>query len=418
MLPVSARTRCARPDRSLLRVSTSALVVALFLSACGAPARPTMTDAQLQERAATDQAQMSAAVHDAVSKTLARVERRAAASPDGSATINILAMSGGGDYGAFGAGFLVGWGSIDDPEWRRPDFDVVTGVSTGALLAPFAFVDTDESCLAVETLYRNPKKDWVEENGLLFFLPSNPSFMTLPGLERDIRAAVNADMIAKMAEQSRAGRVLAISSTDLDLGRQKFWEVGAEAEAAVASGNDDRVHRILLASAAIPAVFPPVELGDEIYGDGGITANVFFRLDTRNPGALFQRWKAAHPATPLPKVRYWIIINNQLQHLAKTVQRRWPSVIGPALEIAIRSATLAEVRWLAAEADYVNARYGTDVEVRVVGIPSDWRPPVEGDFQKENMASLADLGRELGSNPRSWTLWAAPEGSPAATNAR
>lgn len=264
------------------------LLAALVLSGCAGPSRPTLTEAQLQERAVADQAQMATAIEGAITKVIARVERRAEASPGEVPTMHVLAMSGGGDYGAFGAGFLVGWGTITDPQWRRPDFDIVTGVSTGALLAPFAYLGSDEACLAVESLYRNPKKDWVQESGLLFFLPSNPSFMKIPGLERDIRAVVDAKMIAQMAEQSRAGKLLAISATDLDLGRQKFWEVGAESEAAVVSGDYDRVQRIMLASAAIPAVFPPIEIGESIYGDGGVTANVFFRLEIRNPSAFFR----------------------------------------------------------------------------------------------------------------------------------
>lgn len=352
---------------------------------------------------------MAATLHDAITKVIARIERRAAASPNEVPIMNVLAMSGGGDYGAFGAGFLVGWGSINEPRWRRPDFDVVTGVSTGALLAPFAYIGTDEACLAVESLYRNPKEDWVQGSGLLFFLPSNPSFMKIPGLKRDLRAAVDAEMIAQMAEQSRAGKLLAISATDLDLGRQKFWEVGAESEAAVESGTYDRVHQILLASAAIPAVFPPIQVGDSLYADGGVTANVFFRLDIHNPSGFFQRWRAAYPGKPLPTVRYWVIINNQASHIPKIVQARWPEVIGPSLAAAIRSATFAEVRWLAAQADYVNTKYGTDIEVRVVTIPDEWRPPVKGDFQKQTMESLTALGRELGGDPGSWTVWTTPD---------
>lgn len=390
-------------------IAALGLFAALALFGCSGPARPTLTEAQLQERALADQAEMSATIRDAITKVMARIERRAEASPGEVPTMNILAMSGGGDFGAFGAGFLVGWGTISDPSWHRPDFDVITGVSTGALLAPFAYLGTDDACLAVESLYRNPKKDWIQESGLLFFIPSNPSFMRIPGLERDLRAVVDAKMIGQMAELSRTGKLLAISSTDLDLGRQKFWELGAESSAAVESGDYDRVQRILLASAAIPAVFPPILIGDSIYGDGGVTANVFFRLDVNNPSGFFLRWRAAHPEKPMPKVRYWVIINNQTSHIPKTVQAKWPEVIGPSLAASIRFATLAEVRWLAAQADYVNAKYGTDIEVRVVSIPNDWRPPVAGDFQKPTMESLTDLGRKLGGDPKSWTIWTAPQ---------
>ncbi len=397
-------------EKETLRiVAASLLVAASGLSGCATSARPVRTEPELHVRAAADQSEMDAAIHDAITKLIARIERRSEVQPDEVPTMHILAMSGGGDYGAFGAGFLVGWGAGPDPSWRRPDFDVVTGVSTGALLAPFAYIGTDEACLQVESLYRNPKQDWLKDNGLLFFLPSNPSFMRIPGLERDIRAVVDGTMIADMANASRAGKLLAISSTDLDLGRQKFWEVGTESERAVESRDYDRVQRIMLASAAIPAVFPPIEIGESIYGDGGVTANVFFRLDVRNPSAFLPRWKLAHPEKPLPKVRYWVIINNQPGHIPKTVQAKWPEVIGPSLEAAVRSATFAELRWLAAQADYVNAKYGTDIEVRVVTIPASWRPPVEGDFQKETMESLADVGRQMGQDPASWTVWTTPK---------
>lgn len=386
----------------------SGLLASSSLSGCAGPSRPTLTEAELIERSAVDAVEMKTTLRLAIGQMIERVEKASATSNE-LATINILALSGGGDYGAFGAGFLVGWGMVEDPAWRRPDFDAVTGVSTGALLAPFAFIGTDEACLTVESFYRNPKKDWIRERGLLFFLPHNASFATIPGLERDIRKQFDREFISQMAEQSRAGKVLAISATDLDLGRQRFWEVGMEAQVALQNDDIDRVQRILLASAAIPAVFPPIQIGDSLYGDGGVSANVFLRLDAHSPDAFIPRWRQAHPGKPLPKVRYWIIVNNQSQHIPKTVQARWPSVVGPSLETAIRSATLAEVRWLSAEADYVNKLYNTDIQVRVVSIPDDWRPPVEGGFMKETMESLTDLGRTMGADPSSWTVWATPE---------
>ncbi|MBX3358871.1 MAG: patatin-like phospholipase family protein [Phycisphaeraceae bacterium] len=376
------------------------------MSGCSAPARPILTDAQLAQRAHTDSEEMAEALHDAVGRLIVRVQEKEAES--GPPVLNILALSGGGDYGAFGAGFLVGWGTVQDPEWRRPDFDVVTGVSTGAMLAPFAYIGTDETCSQVNAFYRDPKPDWIEERGLLYFLPSNPSFMTLPGLERDLRHAVDEPFVDQMAAQSAKGKVLIVSATDLDLGRQKFWDVGMLAEEASTSGDPRPVQEVMLASASIPVVFPPTGISESIYADGGITANVFLRLDWRNPNAFIPRWRAANPGKPLPKVRYWIIINNQLTHAPKTVQLKWPAIAAPSLEIAIRSATLAEVALLAAEADYVNAAFNADIEVRVVGIPSDWRPPVEGDFEKPTMDSLSDLGRKLGADPASWKIWAAP----------
>lgn len=385
----------------------ASLLLVLILGGCGGPGRPVRTEAEFVTISAADEADTRDSFRDAIGRLMARVHRK---SEDGSEpVIDILALSGGGDYGAFGAGFLIGWGSVTDPEWRRPEFDAVSGVSTGALLAPFAFIGDTESLSIVEDFYRNPRKDWVKERGMFFFLPSNPSFATIPGLERDIRDVIDDEFTANVAQRSRDGALLIVSATDLDLGRQKQWNVGAEAERAVASGDESTMENMLLASSAIPGVFPPIEIGDSVYADGGVSANVLLKLDPRDPNAFIPRWRAAYPGRPLPKVRYWVIINNQWSHQPETVQTKWPAIVAPSLETAIRSATRAEVRWLAAQADYVNTKYGADIEVRVVSIPDNWRAPVKGSFVQESMVSLSDLGRSMGRDAGSWTVWSLPE---------
>ena len=391
---------------------TGGALAAIGLSAiagCGS-SRPVLTDAQLEARSAEEETATHEIFTAAIGRLVARASREAAESKDGSPPVcDILAMSGGGDYGAFGAGVLVGWGNTPDPARRRPDFDAVTGVSTGSLLAPFAYVGTDAACKVVENFYRNPKKDWVIDRGLLFFMPWNASFMELTGLNRDIQKAIDKQMIEQMAEQSRKGKVLAVSATNLDLARQQYWDLGVQAETAAAQGNPELVQRYLLASAAIPAVFPPVAIDGFLYADGGVTANVFLRLDPHSPDAFIQRYLKEHPGGKLPKIRYWVIINNQLKQPPKTIQPKWPAVVGPSLSIAIRSATIDEVRWLATEADYANCALHTDIEVWVTAIPDQWRPPVPGDFQKKTMDSLSDLGEKMGANPDTcWTLWSRP----------
>jgi hypothetical protein len=95
--------------------------------------------------------------------------------------IDILVVSGGGDWGAFGAGFLKGWGRVPPGPMARPQFDIVTGVSTGALIAPFAFLGTDDAIERIVQLYRYPKPDWVKQRGFLYFLPNHISFAEVPG---------------------------------------------------------------------------------------------------------------------------------------------------------------------------------------------------------------------------------------------
>ena len=384
--------------------------IAVFATSCTSPERTVESEQSLlKRRAENDKAQrvLQAAI---VERLVDRLATKAAGKNE-PVTMNILAMSGGGDYGAFGAGVLAGWGQAADAAYRRPDFDAVTGVSTGALLAPFAFVGTDHWCNYIENFYRNPKEDWVQSRGLLFFLPDNPSFMTLPGLRRELKTGVDNTLIQTLAVESAKGKALLIAATNLDSGTQQVWDLGQEAVKSLQTGDADRIRSILLASSAIPAVFPPVMIDDSAYADGAVTANVLLWLDPEWPDGFVQVWRRKHHTLPLPKVRYWVIINNQLHQTPKMIQFKWPEVLVPSLATSTRSATVAEVRWLTAQANYANAAFNTDIEIRVVAIPDEWRPPVPGSFKKETMESLTDLGRKFGAEKSSWELWATPHKS-------
>lgn len=387
----------------------AAVLPCILSMGCASQMRTVQTEQALLARRAEIEKSQGEVFHEAVERLVDRAAAESAGKTE-PVTVNFLAMSGGGDKGAFGAGFMVGWGQSTDDLYLRPDFDVVTGVSTGALVASFAYLGTDPSFKLVENFYRNPKKDWVMRR-LFFFLPNHPSFMTLPGLERDINTAIDDTMIRAMADESAKGKAFFVAATDLDYGTQHFWDLGVEAAQSLKTGDSERVRKILLASSAFPVAFPPVVIDGTAYADGGVTANVFLRLDPESPDGFMHVWQRKYPDLPLPKVRYWVIVNTQLQQTPKTVQPKWMEVMSPSLDAAVRSATVTEVRWLTVQAHYTNAVYGTDIEVRVVAIPDEWRPPVAGQFKRETMESLTDLGRKLGAEKSSWQLWAAPNRS-------
>ena len=203
---------------------TSLLIALMFVGAlaCGcAVSRPTLTREELDQRKARYLEAVSGYVRGASEKVVARcvMEWRdyQAGKTSTPPTLDVLVLSGGGDYGAFGAGFLSGWGDVDG-EMARPDFDVVTGVSTGALIAPFAFIGDKKSFERVEHLYRDPRSDWVQFRDIFFFLPGRQSFMSIDGLERDIREQVNWECVQAIAAKSRDNGVLAIGTTNLDMG--------------------------------------------------------------------------------------------------------------------------------------------------------------------------------------------------------
>lgn len=345
-------------------------------------------------------------VASAQEKAMHRAEREYREFKEGRTNVrssfDVLIISGGGDYGAFGAGFLAGWGDVVDPADVRPEFDVVTGVSTGALIAPFAFIGDDASYQQVTELYSEPPADWIRLRGLLFFLPGNASLMDNSGLKRDIQKNISKDVIERIAVGSREDRILGIGTTNLDLGIMRPWRLTLECERAAASGNYDRVHDILLASSAIPAAFPPVVIDDTLYVDGGTTSNILINADMRSPKSLVRLWRTAHADMPLPKVRYWVIINNQLGAAPQVVQPSWVSVTGASVSAAIRSSTIGSLRHLDAQVQLLREVDGVDVELRFVAIPEDWRAPKPGMFIKETMQSLVDLGRAMGRRPTSW----------------
>jgi hypothetical protein len=332
---------------------------------------------------------------------------RAALGPKADHTVDVLVLSGGGDYGAFGAAVLRSWKSIEGPD-AMPEFDVVTGVSTGALIAPFAFLGTEADLKACENLYRNPKPDWVRTRGILALLPDNASLAEVPGLERELRSAVDRDFATRMAAESAKGRLLIVNATDLDQGRAQAFELGSEATRALEQDNIERLHLIMLASAGIPGVFPPREIDGTLYADGGVTSNILYGAPVNYEDSLAYRFRKAFPNAGPIKVRYWVIFNNQAVSPARTVQRGWLDVLGRSVEVAIRSSTMTGLRHLYSHADAVTRRGDGSIEVRWLAIPNDWRPKVEGVFKKETMSELADIGERLGADPKSWKT-TAPE---------
>jgi hypothetical protein len=206
---------------------------------------------------------------------VARVNERAAATRTG----QFLALSGGADNGAFGAGIMLGWTASG----TRPSFDVVTGISAGALIAPFAFLGPayDEALREVFTAV-NPA-DVLQLRRIALALLFQSSLADTSPLYRLIARHADEAMLAAIAEEYRRGRLLLIGTTNLDLQRPVVWNIGA-----LAASGDPRAlelfREILLASASIPGAFPPVLVDVELEGrrfqemhvDGGAATQVFF----------------------------------------------------------------------------------------------------------------------------------------------
>lgn len=167
---------------------------------------------------------------------------------------NILAISGGADDGAFGAGLMVGWGERGD----RPEFDLVTGVSAGALIAPFAFLGAgyDRQLSEIFTTYGGSD---IYESNVVSGLLGGSAIASNEPLRALIVRFVDQKMLKDLADQRAAGRVLLIGTTNLDAERPVYWDIGKIAQRGDARALE-LVRAVLLASAALPGIFPPVRI--------------------------------------------------------------------------------------------------------------------------------------------------------------
>src|SRR5215468_5999092 len=190
---------------------------------------------------------------------------------------DLLAISGGGDKGAFGAGLLCGWSASGN----RPTFKSVTGISTGALIAPLAFLGSEYDDLLTKIYTSVSLADIAKKRNLLAAIDNDGMADNRP-LGGLISRSIGEVLLTRIAEEHRKGRILLIGTTNLDARQPVIWNIGKIA----ASGSPNALELcwdILLASAAIPAAFPPsmvrVEVDgkpyEEMHVDGGASAQVF-----------------------------------------------------------------------------------------------------------------------------------------------
>ncbi len=184
----------------------------------------------------------------------------------------VLMISSGSDKGAYSAGYLVGWSASG----KRPRFSIVTGVSTGALIAPLAFLGSDYDS-ALKALYTGiSAKNIYRRRQPIAGLLGAPGLADTKPLAALIARYMTSDIVDKIAVQHRLGRRLLVLTTNLDAGRGMVWDIGAIC-ASAAPNRIALVRNILLASASIPAIFPPVLIDvrgrqgvfNEMHVDGG-----------------------------------------------------------------------------------------------------------------------------------------------------
>ena len=223
----------------------------------------------------------------------------------------ILALSGGGEGGAFGAGMLNGWTETG----TRPEFTVVTGTSTGALIAPFAFLGSEYDWVLDDLFTETSSDQLVRRNSIFSIFRLDALYDTAP-LGKLIAEYVTAETLQKISQEHLKGRRLFIGTTNLDTLRTTIWDMGAIASSKHADSLK-LFRKIMLASASIPGIYPPVYIKvqaegkqfDEMHVDGGTSSQVFvyppeFRLKELSKQYNYNRERNLYVifnSKPLPK---------------------------------------------------------------------------------------------------------------------
>lgn len=187
----------------------------------------------------------------------------------------ILSVSAGGAWGAFSAGFLEGWG--ENGAEPRPKFDVVTGVSTGSMVAPVIFLGDAKRMAKLREMYANlSNKDVFTSRGALSLLTATSLYDNAP-LRRKVEEILDEEMVEAIAAEN-ATRTLAVMATNLDSGVPEVFDLTAIAARQDMSMPQKRQRMVaaIMASAALPIGFPPEFIDNNLYVDGGVRLHVFF----------------------------------------------------------------------------------------------------------------------------------------------
>ena len=392
------------------------LLVALSVAACGSAPKRQLTESELLQgqEIFLKNYESDLAWMERASEARIQSELQAALGDGGpEQSYDLLILSGGGAFGAFGAGFLAGWGDVRDPEYARPVFDTVSGVSTGALIAPFAFLGTPESYDEIVDLYENPGQDWVRKKGLLALIQGDPSLYDVSKLQDRIDEMVTPNFVRSLAGEANSNRQLLVGATNADYGQMRVWDLARVAQNSDSNSATRLIASVLQASTAIPGAFPPILIDNNLYVDGGATMQVVSGIENREWAYLPETETGnISPETPI-RIRIWIIVNQKLSPEPSVVELNWATITSRSAATLIRTSTLQSIRDAESYAQILNRIPGIDAQMHYVAIPQDYRiAETDNMFDTETMRGLVTLGREMGSDPDSWSTGALRPGAP------
>lgn len=317
---------------------------------------------------------------------------RAVMNADRRAPLQMLALSGGGGAGAYGAGLLVGWTDSN----KRPVFDVVTGVSAGALIAPFAFLGPRYDPQLRSLFTSGIARDLKQQRGPIHALVSNGASDN-SNFRKLIADYVTPDVIFEIARAHAGGRRLLVVTTNLDAQRAMVWDIGAIAMHANIDKSMHLIHQVLLASASVPGVFPAVKISavangrkfSELHSDGGVATQIYTAPDVALAGGIPQRAVVPHGSS------IYMIVNNTIEPEFSVVKATSLSIASRAYSTFIKSHT----RQTISQTYNLSRKTGLDFNLSYIeeSVPYSATDP----FNTKYMRRLFDIGYSTG-NTSAW----------------
>jgi hypothetical protein len=303
-----------------------------------------------------------------------------------------LAISGGGDNGAYGAGFLNGWTAAG----TRPEFKVVTGVSTGALIAPFAFLGPKYDYVLEQVYTTSSQADIFKKRGLIKGVTSDAMADSQP-LANLIATHATRELLDEIAAEYAKGRILLVGTANLDSLEPVVWNM-----TAIAASQDpnavDLFRNILLASASIPAAFPPVMIDvtvdgttyQEMHVDGGTMAQVFFYPPSADLGALREVER---------RRTLYVIRNARLDPDWASVERRTMTIATRAIASLTRTQGIGDLYRIYATTE----RDG--IGFNLAFIPPTFDTPHQEEFDTAYMRQLYRTGFDEARAGYAWSKY-------------
>jgi predicted acylesterase/phospholipase RssA len=307
--------------------------------------------------------------------------------------VQVLALSGGGQWGAFGAGFLKGWTQRGD----RPVFHVVTGTSTGSLQASYAFLGSGyDEALAREYLGIRGDSDILKKRFLLTAALFGDALATTGPLRRRLEAAMTDRLLGDVAEAGGKSRKLYVGAADLGTGVFRAFDLTSIA-ARGAGARKDYVDA-LMASTAIPVAFPPVEIEGRTYVDGGVRRNIFLELVVEELAGM--RRVALARGLAAPEATVYCLVNGTLDVGTRAVKRRTVDIGRRSVDILLDESTDGNLLRIYLLAQRAGLRF---LMTRIPGEACAAVGSAENQFDPQLMKCLYEVGERHGASATAWS---------------